>query len=187
MRFAVDSYPVWIENETKRTTCLLSIVVNLRLTIESQVNLKDGEVEFGRLPKGEYSFLARVTDDGWPNKSDEKRVRIEVFEEEVAPPDPVRPEANDSYISGKTTKDGSISQIWIRINPQDKLLMLTEGESFELDEKKWTISKIEEDSVLIDRDGTQLRFRIGRSLDKPEEAAQPAETPLAKDESSGRS
>lgn len=154
---------------------------------ESQVNLEDGEVEFGRLPKGEYSFLARVTDDGWPNKSDEKRVRIEVFEEEVAPPDPVRPEANDSYISGKTTKDGSISQIWIRINPQDKLLMLTEGESFELDEKKWTISKIEEDSVLIDRDGTELRFRIGRSLDKPEEAAQPAETPLAKDESSGRS
>lgn len=154
---------------------------------ESQVTLEDGEVEFGRLPKGEYSFLATVTDDGWPNKSAEKKVRIEVFEEEVAPPDPVRPEANDSYISGKTTKDGSIAQIWIRINPQDKLLMLTEGESFELDEQKWTINKIEEDAVIIDRDGTELKFLIGRSLDKPEEKAQASETPLAKDETSNRS
>ena len=142
----------------------------------SKFVLTDGEVELGRIPEGDYSFLAKVTDNGWPNKSDEKRVRIEVYEEEVAPPEPARMEASDSYISGKTTKDGKIAQIWIRINPQDKLLMLVEGESFDLDDQKWTIDKIEEDTVLIDRAGEQLKFRIGSSLGKPESAAKAADS-----------
>ncbi|MDG2014271.1 MAG: hypothetical protein P8J33_12250, partial [Pirellulaceae bacterium] len=147
---------------------------------ESKFVLTDGEVELGRIPEGNYSFLATVTDNGWPNKSAEKRVKIEVYEEEVAPPEPERLEAADSYISGKTTKDGSIAQIWIRINPQDKLLMLAEGESFDLDDQKWTIDKIEEDTVLIDRAGEQLKFRIGSSLGKPE-AAPETTGPLEKE------
>ncbi len=135
----------------------------------ASITLQDGEVEMGRLPKGSYRFTARITDNGWPSKSDEKNIEVEVFEEEQEEEPPQRPEAKDTRITGKTTRDRVIPQVWIRIMPRDTSLMLIEGESFQLDSKTWTIDRIADDAVYIDCDGQKLKYRYGSMLSNPEE------------------
>jgi hypothetical protein len=134
----------------------------------SQIVMTDGEVQMGRLPEGNYRFTVRLTDNGWPNKSDEQSFDVQVDPRPVEKVIPARPEARDTQITGRTTRDRVIPQIWIRIKPQDRTLMLVEGESFQLDNKTWTIEKILADSVLIDCDGEKLTYRIGSMLSDPE-------------------
>lgn len=133
----------------------------------SKVLLADGEVEFGRLPEGTYEFLATVTDNGWGNKTAERRITIDVVAPEPEEVITLRPEANDTKIASKVWLDNK-PHIGIDVRPRGEKLELAEGDSFELDKKTWTIEKIDGKLVTINVDGQSLQFRLGSMLSDPE-------------------
>ncbi|MEM7315403.1 MAG: hypothetical protein AAF497_19860, partial [Planctomycetota bacterium] len=132
------------------------------------VTRRGDQLNFGTLPEGNFSFTMTVTDNGWGNKSADKRIRIVVVAPEPEEVITLRPEAMDSKISGKFWI-GDEPKIDIDIRPRGEKLELGVGDSFDLDEKTWTVTKIDGKFVTIDVDGESLVFRLGAMLANPEQ------------------
>ncbi len=122
------------------------------------------------LPRGRHSFLVRATDNGWPNKSSDLELVIAVDDPqpaETVEPDPPTRYAQYAFVSGRTTESGQ-AVVWIRVpQPEDRLYQLKVGESFELDDRTWTIIEISADQTVIEVDGEHRVYQDRSSLADP--------------------
>lgn len=121
----------------------------------------------GVLPPGNYSFRVRVTDSGFPNKSTEEECVLTINKKreivKVEPEDPVEPPpvrfAGVTQIRAIWGEKGKENiEIWIR--PTDKKPVYQVGSTFQLDDKDWTIRKVNLREVQIECEGELLTYDL---------------------------
>jgi hypothetical protein len=128
------------------------------------------------MPIGEYTAIVKVTDNGFPQKSEEKEFKVTVEkkpdppEDKEPPKDPPKPpvlESPSTQINRITKDSDGKNRVKIKNRMKGETYIVAQGESFELDDKTWVIKSIEKLKVTIEVDGEILEFRIGNFLDKP--------------------
>lgn len=123
------------------------------------------------LPKGRHQFLVRVTDNGWPRKSDELELSVNVDDPEPIakaeePPPPKY--ARYAFVSGFTTNLTGAPVVWIKVpQPDNETHRLIVGESFELDGQQWKVTEIAGERVTFDVDGNVMSFKLRSTLVEP--------------------
>lgn len=137
-----------------------------------------GYIKCPKLDPGTYTFLVRVTDNGLPAKSDEQEIKLtvtkyvkpkppKVVEREDPPPPPPFKHAGQTAVKFVATPVDGIQRVYIRDMLTDRRYDLAEGESFELDDKEWTVISISPKAVEIEVDGKTRKYRVGTRLDEP--------------------
>ncbi len=123
------------------------------------------------LPKGRHKFLVRVTDNGWPRKTDDLELSINIDDPEPivtheADPPPLY--ARYAFVSGFTTNLTGSAVVWIKVpQPDNQTHRLIVGESFELDGKQWKVTVIAGELVTFDVEGETMRFKLRSILTEP--------------------
>ena len=151
------------------------------------------------LEVGEYKVKIAVRDSGFPSKSAEDEFKlvikepkiVKTKEKEVEPPKPVFVNATKTKIKRinlrKEHKDApGVYSVKLDVMTKGEKFELTEGESFELDDKTWLVKKIDTHTLTLEVDGKQLEFRKGDLLSEPRneielEAVEPAEVSTVTD------
>ncbi len=125
------------------------------------------------LAPGEYPFLVRVTDSGYPPKSFEQLFTLVVKEKPAPPPPPVVVEkpkfkhAGQTAVKSVTTNVDGVQQVGIRVMTTDQRFVLKVGDSFELDNKVWTVKSMTSEEVVIEVDGKSKTYHVGDRLEQP--------------------
>jgi len=137
---------------------------------------KSAQFRCPKLIPGQYKFKAKVSDNGLPSKSDVIEFTLTVNKKPPTPkrtvrvepePDPPFPHAGNTTIQGIVRDSDGVLSVWIVDLLTDQRFDLTEGESFQLDDKKWTVITIEKEVIEIEVDGEIMKFKDGGSLDEP--------------------
>jgi hypothetical protein len=127
--------------------------------------------------EGRYEVKVRVTDSGFPAKSTEKTIAFNVDKpepkvaREEPKPKPKFLHAKAAVIRGVVQDKTGADVAWIEVETLGESFRVKVGESFKLDEKKWTIKTIESRKVAIEVDGQLQTYRLGARLDNPESSS----------------
>ncbi len=119
-------------------------------------------------PEGKYEFTIRVADNGFPSKENEKSFAV-IFKDrpvpKVEPPKPLPPPKPKFLHAGETRITGIVKDVtdqwivWIKVRTTGEKFQLKAGDSFELDDKQWTIVSVTPDSATIKVDDQQITRR----------------------------
>jgi hypothetical protein len=118
-----------------------------------------------------------VTASGVPAKSTEKTIAFNVDKpepkvaREEPKPKPKFLHAKAAVIRGVVQDKTGADVAWIEVETLGESFRVKVGESFKLDEKKWTIKTIESRKVAIEVDGQLQTYRLGARLDNPESSS----------------
>lgn len=123
---------------------------------------------------GKYSVKVRVTDAGFPPKSIEKDLTITVREPRVAeveevPPKPEFKHTQATRITGITLDVNGHLTCWVHVQTTDQRHRPRIGESFELDNQKWTLRSISsrDRKVVFEVENRLVTIAVGSTFDKP--------------------
>lgn len=120
-----------------------------------------------------YRFTVRVTDSGFPPKSAEKEFSLTVREAAVVQDEPEPPKPDFRHVKATKitalTAVGGRSECWVEVQTLGERHRLGIGESFDLDEQKWTVREIslDEDSVTFECGQELRKVKRGKTLDQP--------------------
>ena len=137
---------------------------------------KQGQFRCPKLVPGQYKFKAKVSDNGLPSKSDEIEFTLTINKKpkpappvarEEPKPDPPYMHAGQTAVKFVATPTDGIRRVYIRDMITDQRFELAEGESFDLDDKKWTVMSISNEMVEIEVDGETMKFKVGARLTQP--------------------
>jgi hypothetical protein len=122
-----------------------------------------GQFEWTPEELGEFEVTITATDDGYPPKSVSQTFMITVTEgpdepEEVADL-PSFEKARFAYVSGITESNGR-KLAWINLRTEDRLLLLSEGDEFDVGEVKVTVRRILEPEKKVELEATVLKKRL---------------------------
>ena len=141
---------------------------------------------------GEYTAKMKVVDNGFPPKEMIIDVPFKVREKPEPPPvakkDPPPPppppykNAKQAIVGSMLRGADGLWEVWIDVRLTGKLHKVKEGESFDVDERTWTIKSIASDKIVINVDDKLLTYFEGDVLSEPrsEEASDPASTNVKK-------
>ena len=137
---------------------------------------KSATFRCSKLTPGEYKFKAKVSDSGLPSKSDEVEFTLVVNKKIPPPPtvakktpepDPPYKHAGQTAVKFVATSADGVQKVYIRDMLTDQRFELAEGDSFQLDDKKWTVMSITNEMVEIEVDGETMKFKVGARLTQP--------------------
>ena len=139
----------------------LEIVQDEAGSREAELKLPEG------LAEGEYTATVKTRDSGWPYMEATKEISITVSEAEEVVIADVKPRriARDTYLRVIKTTNG-VKRVWI-YNPEWDKLKLAVGETFDLDNLKWTVKSINRPFVTFTRGDETLTFKMEGNLDSP--------------------
>lgn len=125
---------------------------------------------------GKYEFKVRVFDDGFPSKENFDTFVV-TFKDKPKPPEKKaepEPEPKPKYRIAKQTYINSFVngldgewEVWINARLIGQKFRLKVGETFDLEEEKWVVRKIDFDYAVLEFDGKQMTFFEGDNLDSP--------------------
>ncbi len=101
------------------------------------LRLRGNTLEWVPEENGEYEIVVRAEDDGWPRKSTERKLVLQVVDPKVEPavePEPEPPKfdpASQTYVSAVLGGRGG-PEVWIRSRIDGKILKLRVGDEFEV-------------------------------------------------------
>ena len=145
--------------------------------IETDKDGATGKLNIPGQPAGPYKFLVRVVDDGLPAKSIEKEIQI-TFKDprKQTPPAPKPPPkppvemAIETRITGNLKNaDGSWS-VLIKSRMDGKSYRLSNGESFNLDDRDWKVVNITSEEATFMVDGQDVKVQRGEAFSEVEVA-----------------
>lgn len=122
---------------------------------------------------GRFRFKIGVHDGRLPQLSDEQILTVTVSDppppRDPPPRDPTPPPkyAADTYITSLLQDRDGVASVVINIRPEDEILRVKEGDSFELDDKQWHVVKVDRRTVTLRVEDELLQFKIGSSLADP--------------------
>jgi hypothetical protein len=122
---------------------------------------------------GRYRFQFRVSDNRIPLLTDTQTFTLTVREPEPPreprrdPPPPPKRYAPDTYITALVEGRQGIASVILVNRATDEETRLTEGESFQLDGKTWTVVKVDRRTVTLRAADELLEYRVGSALDNP--------------------
>ena len=149
-------------------------VTDAKLEIDDKDGGK-GKLIIPGQPAGKYKFLVRVVDDGLPVKSTEEEFQI-TFEDPkkptppapTPPPEPPIEMAIETRITGNLKNaDGSWS-VLIKSRMDGQSYRLSNGESFNLDDRDWKVVDITRDDATFMVDGQDVKVRRGEAFSEVE-------------------
>ena len=126
-------------------------------------------------PAGKYKFLVRVVDNGLPAKSTEEEIQITFKDPRKTtppapkpPPEPPIEMAIETRITGNLKNaDGSWS-VLIKSRMDGKSYRLSNGESFNLDDRDWKVVDITNNSATFLVDAQEVELRRGEAFSEVE-------------------
>jgi hypothetical protein len=118
---------------------------------------------------GEYVVKVRVSDSGFPPKSDEDELKITVKAKRekvvAAPAEPFR-HATETQINRISAING-IAEVKIKVRTTGQVFELRLGDEFELDEEKWIVRDIGTRTLSLEVAGKLMEYKIGDFLAQP--------------------
>ena len=143
--------------------------------VQTDEQSRRATLEIPGQPAGKYKFKVAVSDNGFPSKSNETELTV-TFKDRVvkAPSEP--PPPKEKYLIAKFTSikgivkgvDG-IWRVWIKVMPTGERYQLQVGDSFELDDKQWTVNQVESGRAVLQVENQLLTFFNTDFLDSPRE------------------
>ncbi len=130
-------------------------------------NSKSAQFTAGEVAPGKYTLRVRVTDSGLPNKNVEKEIALEIKTREPAPEVKPRPpfyHARETQITAILRENDGVDRAWIYIRTLDKRFKVAVGESFEVDQRTWTVRQIDLRTITLECDGKSQTLRVGDKL-----------------------
>lgn len=147
-----------------------------KLALEQDFDSNSASISIPPLPEGNYEFMVRATDNGFPAEIVEERVRFTVRERVVEKPD--EPEviveepgpdfAEFSKVTATTRDRLGRPAVWIDVKPEAEIYKLTEGDEFEIGSFRGVVKSIEGRFVTFLVDGELFRYVTGDILSEPE-------------------
>lgn len=121
------------------------------------------------LSPGSYKFRVRVTDSGFPPKSDEREFTLQVKEREVVAEAPRSKfeHAQEAVIVAIVKNSAGVTQAWIHARTLGKTFKVAVGDSFDLDEVSWKLVHLDHQALTLEVRGKLQTYRIGDHLDRP--------------------
>lgn len=134
----------------------------------------DGKLSYRPKEVGTYSLTVVAVDDGLPPQEARETVQIKVVKPpppmvtrvDTGPPPPPKPRFEDAkfaYVTAITEVDGE-RQVWLTIRTSGELLKLREGEKFEVEKFKGTISRLGVQAVEVTAGEESRLYQLGESL-----------------------
>jgi hypothetical protein len=156
---------------------LVSSEIEGATLVQRDPKSRSAQLASAALKPGEYKFKIRVTDSGFPPKSDEREFTLTIKQKEVIaakPPPPKFLHAQEAVVVA-IVKDASGKSIaWVHLRTLGKTHKLSVGDSFDLDGASWKLVRIDSESLSLEVDGKVQTFQIGDHLDKPRSSTSPA-------------
>jgi len=150
------------------------------VAISQNPRSREATIELPPLEVGRYEFSARVTDNGFPPKTETIDFTVNALEPEPVAerdPEPEFQHASQTRITGVTRDRDGRTIVWIHVRTTGQLFRVAIGESFELDGKTWVVHHIEGREVELDCEGRRLAYRVGDMLDSPTSTTDIADAP----------
>ena len=132
------------------------------------LRVRDGVLSWRPSENGVHELLVRATDDGWPQRSTEQRIKLAVVDPppvEVKVETPTFDVASQAFVSAILSgKSGP--EAWIRSRTDGNTLYLSKGADFELGSIKAKVVDINlnEDFVEFETDGARWTIGMDDSL-----------------------
>jgi hypothetical protein len=115
---------------------------------------------------GKFEFVVEGTDDGLPPKPSEPVKFALNVKEQSAPAQGVAFDfARFTMLSGLLDVDGK-GEVWLNVRPTGQIVVLHEGDRFEIGSVKGTVSQIGENEFSFDFEGKRRRLARGEMLDQ---------------------
>ena len=141
-------------------------------TFEHVAGQREATLKIPGQKTGSYEFVFKVTDNGLPARSTEKKATVR-FKDKVSrvvkalPKAPRVEMAQETRITGNLKNRAGQWVVLIKSQMDGKSFRLTEGESFKLDGKDWKVVAIDESSAKLVVAGEELTFVRGAPFSKP--------------------
>jgi hypothetical protein len=116
---------------------------------------------------GTFEFVVQGTDDGFPALQS-KPEKLVVTVKEQKPPEPKGLEfdvAKFTILTSILSVNGQ-GEIWLHVRPTGQIVMLREGDKFEIGSVKGTVSQIGEYDFLFDFEGKRRQLARGEFLEQ---------------------
>ena len=160
------------ENDVLNFELVESSVAGAKL-VQSEGGERKASLEIPGQKAGEYTFKLVVRDSGFPAKQNEELIKV-TFKDRVVAAPPTPPPVKPKFIHAKETRITGIVKdstdqwlVWIKVRTTGERFQLKTGESFNLDEKTWTVHAIEPGQAIIQVDNQLLTFRPTDPFDAP--------------------
>jgi hypothetical protein len=139
-----------------------------------------------------YVVRVKIADNGFPPKESFKDITVNFKDKPpkkiVTTKAPPTPPPAPPFINAKQTKITAIVQnrdgsrnVWLTVRTTGEKFRLKEGETFDLDERKWIVESVQREQVVLGVDGKLKTFFDGDFLGEPRlERDNPKVTPAAK-------
>ena len=151
---------------------LESSVEGAKLT-QADEQSRRATLEIPGQPAGKYKFKVAVSDNGFPSKSNEKEFTVTFKDRPVkktAKPEPPKEKyryAQFTSVKGIVKGVDGVWRVWIKVMPTGERYQLKAGDSFQLDDKQWTVKLVEHGRTVIQVEDQLLTFFNADSLDSP--------------------
>ncbi len=121
------------------------------------------------LAPGSYKFKVRVTDSGFPPKSDEREFTLEVKQKAVIAETPPTKflHVKEAVVVAIVKDANGTERVWIHARTLGKMHKLSVGESFDLDGASWKLVRLDQQTLTLEVSGKLQSYRIGDHLDRP--------------------
>jgi hypothetical protein len=123
---------------------------------------RSGKVVIPGQKAGSYSFEVMVSDNGFPAKFTKETVKVVFKDDEPRVVKPVEKPA-PAFLNAKETRITAIVrdrlgdwQVWVNVRTTGERLKLKQGDSFELDKKKWVVDEIRADQAVFRVENNRL-------------------------------
>ncbi len=166
---------------------LISSEVDGAKLVQRDAKSRSAQFTTEALQPGSYKFKARVTDSGFPPKSDERVFTLTVKPKEVIvtkPPEKFN-HVQETVVVAIVQDATGQTRAWIHVRTLGKTYHLGIGESFDLDGASWKLIQLDSDLLTLEVNGKQQTYRIGDHLDHPRTSATIPAASTAKDSSLG--
>jgi hypothetical protein len=153
---------------------------------DAKLNQETGQLTWKPTEPGKYEFLIEGIDDGYPSlHSSREKIVINVKEQ------PKPPAAPPSFDHAKFTILTSVlhyegqGEVWLHVRPTGQMVILHQGDQFEVGSVKGTIAEINEEDFAFDFEGKRRKLGKGELLEQAKvigdlpQVASPASSPAA--------
>jgi hypothetical protein len=160
------------ENDRLSFELLSSQIEGATLTQRDPTS-RTAQFESSPLDPGTYKFKVRVTDSGFPPKSDEREFTLTIKDTpvEIARPESKFEHAQEAVVVAIVQNAGGIRQAWIHVRTLGETHKLGVGDAFELDGMSWKLVQLEPNGLTLEVNGKLKSYRMGDHLDQPRSAS----------------
>ena len=150
--------------------------------VQADGDSKRATIEIPGQKAGSYEFRVGVRDSGFPPKDNETKFTVTFRDPKIVekkpdpPPPPKYQHAKQTRITTIVNDSDDQWIVWIKVRTLGQKYYLKTGESFELDDKQWTIESIGSEEAVVRVDNKRLTFGIGDPFDTPRKEEVIAET-----------